>query len=78
MRKRSFSVASFIARKLASTSCVRDAKFAELEAEIVALRRQIEVQDGDIAFAQSILARYSLELESLIKENVQLRAVAKV
>ena len=51
----------------------RKGKIARLEAEIGALNRRIELQDGEIAFAQAILARYTHEIEELMRENIRLR-----
>lgn len=73
MPKRFFSDAKRIVRKLISGDSRLARKVAQLTAEIEALNRRIEVQDGDIAFAQSILARYTAEMEGLMRENMSLR-----
>jgi hypothetical protein len=73
MLKQFLSAAKSIANQCASSKGADPAKLEELASEISVLQRKIDCQDGDLAFAQSILARYSLEIERLIRENVQLR-----
>ncbi len=73
MPRQFFSDAKHTVGRLISGGACLEAKIAELTAEIAALNRRIEVQDGDIAFAQSILSRYTAEIEELMQENMRLR-----
>jgi hypothetical protein len=73
MPKKFFRDARGIVSRLISGRTRRGDQVAELSAEIAALNRRIEIQDGDIAFAQTILARYTAEIEALMQENMSLR-----
>ena len=67
------AVVKRFAAKVAGADYIDRLNVDELEKEISQLRSKISYQDGDIAFAQSILARYAKEVEELMRENAVLR-----